>query len=87
MKKIAALALGLFILSNYTVLAETSEADQKWLSAVQTMVSEGKTKISTPSESRANLLKEWGTTKGYTVLMLKDAQGFTLDLRKTAAKR
>jgi len=46
---------------------EPNEADQKWLAAVTKMVAEGKTEISTHSETRVVLLKEWAGKNGYTV--------------------
>jgi len=82
MTRIAALALGLLISFSYMVSAEPSEADTKWLGAVQSMVAEGKTKVSTPSVDRANLLKEWGAKKGYTVQVTKTETGYSIEVTK-----
>jgi hypothetical protein len=80
--KIAVLALSVVLLSSFAAPAEPQEADKKWLGAVQTMVAEGKTKVSTPSEARMTLLKEWGVKKGYAVQVTKNEAGFTVELKR-----
>lgn len=82
MKKIAVLIVGLALTFSYVAQAEVSDADKKWLKVVETMVAEGKTKVTTPSQSRADLAKEWAAKSGYTVQVSKTATGFQLDLSK-----
>lgn len=80
MKKCAAVLLGCLLTFNFVAIAETKEADQKWLVAVEKMVTKGEKKISTPSEERANLLKQWADKKGYVVKATKTERGFSLEL-------
>jgi putative hemolysin len=82
MTRIAALALVLLLSFSYLANAEPSEADNKWLGAVQSMVAEGKTKISTPSVERVNLLKEWCAQKGYTVQVTRTESHYSIEVRK-----
>lgn len=87
MKKLAAVMLGCLLTFNFTALAAPKEADQKWLDTVEKMVINGEKKLSTPSEDRVNLLKEWGTKKGYTVTATKTEKGYSIEVTaKTVAK-
>jgi hypothetical protein len=65
---------------------EATQADQKWLDAVSKMVAKGKTEVSTPSEVRATLLKEWSEKQGYAVNVTKTEAGFQIQVGKTVAK-
>lgn len=80
--KIAVLALSMVLISGFVASAEPNDVDKKWLGAVQTMVTEGKTKVTTPSETRVALLKEWGAQKGYAVQVTKSDTGFTVELKR-----
>jgi len=64
-----------------------SKADEKWLQAVEKMVIEGKMKVSTPSETRVNLLKDWAWKKGYSVTSTKIGDGYQVELSKSVAKK
>jgi hypothetical protein len=86
MKKIIIVAIG-FLLTLSPVLADgTAPADQKWLTAVQKMVAEGQTKVSTPNKERLTLLKEWAKKNGYSVEVTQNDAGYHIDLSKTLAK-
>ena len=50
------------------------------------MIANGKTQISTPSETRATLLKEWSGKHGYAVNVVKTGSGYQLDVAKQVAK-
>jgi len=52
MKKLTALLLGGLLMASLTAFAEPSEADQKWLKAVEKMVAKGEKKVTTPVETR-----------------------------------
>jgi hypothetical protein len=67
--------------------AEISEADQKWLQAVEKMVTKGETKLSTPSEGRVALFKEWAEKKGYSVKVTKFENGFSLEVASKDASK
>jgi hypothetical protein len=67
--------------------AEISEADQKWLQAVEKMVTKGETKLSTPSEGRVTLLKEWAEKKGYSVKVTKFENGFSIEVASKDASK
>ena len=85
--KLSAVFLGCLLTSGFLALAEPSEADQKWLKTVEQMVTKGDKKLSTPSESRVTLLKEWGKKNGYAVEVTKTEKGFALEVsKKDAAK-
>jgi hypothetical protein len=86
MKKLALLTLGCLLTFQLTALAEPAPADQKWLEAVKTMVINGETKISTPSQERVDLLKEWAAKNGYSVQVAKTERGFRLDVSRRLAK-
>lgn len=85
MKKIIALVCGCLLTASVVMAAEATEADQKWLSAVSKMVESGKTEISTPSEVRANLLKEWAGSKGFTVALSKTDSSYKVQVSKHLA--
>jgi hypothetical protein len=85
MKKLVCL-IALVVATSFA-LAETNEADKKWLDVVQKMVKDGKTQISTPSQERVDLLKEWGRKQGYSVTVNKTEAGFRLELGKLVAKK
>lgn len=85
--KLSAVFLGCLLTSGFLALAEPSEADQKWLKTVEQMVTKGDKKLSTPSESRVTLLKEWGKKNGYAIEVTKTEKGFVLAVsKKDAAK-
>ena len=86
MKKIIIVALGCLLSLNLALAGEPSAADQKWLSAVEKMVAEGKTSVSTPSKERVDLLKQWAGKKGYTVDVTKSENSYRAKLSKNIAK-
>jgi hypothetical protein len=86
MKKIIIVVAG-FLLTLSPVLADgTATADQKWLTAVQKMVAEGQTKVSTPKKERLTLLKEWATKNGYSIQVTQNDAGYRIALSKNLAK-
>lgn len=87
MKKLAVLLLGCCLTLNFAALGGPSEADQKWLEVVQKMVAKGESRVSTPKEVRADLLKEWGNKNGYSVKVTKTEAGYTLEVLKTLAQK
>ncbi|HSU52813.1 MAG TPA: hypothetical protein VLT36_01995 [Candidatus Dormibacteraeota bacterium] len=85
MKKLA-LLISSIVVSSLLASAEPSETDQKWLKAVQTMVAKGETKVSTASEDRLNLFKEWANSNGYSLKIAKAENSFTIEVsRKTTS--
>ena len=87
MKKLAALLLGCSLTFNFAALGAPQAGDLKWLEAVQKMVAKGESKVSTPSEARANLLKEWAAKQGYSVKATKTATGYSLEVSKNLAQK
>ena len=87
MKKLATLLLGCLLTVGYAALAEPSEADQKWLDAVKKMVVSGQSTVSTPSEGRATLLKDWAGKEGYSVQTTKTETGYRLEVSKHLAQK
>jgi outer membrane biogenesis lipoprotein LolB len=68
------------------VADQKTAADQKWLTVVQKIAEKGQTKISTPSEARVTLLKNWAAMNGYSVEVTKTEAGFKLDVTRNIAK-
>jgi hypothetical protein len=85
MKKFAVLLLGSCLITGYAFAGEPTAADQKWLQAVEKLVADGQKKVSTPSQDRANLLKEWAAKNGYSVQVTKTDAGFSLEVSGKAA--
>ncbi len=82
MKKLVILVLGCLLVSSAAFAGEATGADQKWLAAVEKMVAEGKTTVSTPKEERVKLLKDWAAKNGYSVTLIQNDQGFSVQLAK-----
>ena len=88
MKKLAALLLGCALTFGFATLAgEVKAADQKWLEAVQKMVTKGEKTVSTPNADRANLLKEWAAKNGYSVKATKTETGYSIEVSKDLAQK
>ena len=85
MKKITVLALTGLLFASLSFAAEPTPADQKWLTVVEQKITEGQTKVSTPSEERVVLLKQWAARHGYSVTVTKVESGFRLDVSKSLA--
>lgn len=87
MKRIIAIAcVSVFTLGS-ALGGEASQADQKWLTAIEKKVSQGDTKISTPSEDRVNLLKDWAGKNGYSTTVTKLDSGYRVELSKSLAQK
>lgn len=86
MKKLIALSLVALFSATIALASPSNEADQKWLNVVEKKIVAGETTISTPSETRVNLLKEWAVQKTYSVEVVKTEAGFRVELSKQLAK-
>jgi hypothetical protein len=86
--KIAKMLLLACFLTSGLAFADTSatDADKKWLQAVEKMVTDGKMKVSTPSETRVNLLKEWAGKNGYTANSARTGTSYKVELSKSVVK-
>ncbi len=82
MKKLAAVLLGCTLAFTFTAFGQVKDADQKWLAAVEKMVTQGEKKVTTPKEERVKLLKDWSDKKGYTVKVTKTDSGYTVEVNK-----
>ena len=80
MKKLALVFMGCSLAFGFFAAAEPSETDQKWLQAVEKMVTKGEKKISTPVEARVTLFKDWAEKNGYSVKVTKSEQGFGIEV-------
>jgi hypothetical protein len=87
MKKIVIIVLGCLLMLSPSFAGEPTAADQKWLAAVEKIVSKGETRISTPSKDRVSLLKEWAGKNGYSVQVTESDGGYHLELSKHLAKQ
>ena len=86
MKKLIALALACLFTAAVALAAPPSEADQKWLTVVEKKIVDGETDVSTPSEVRVQLLKDWASKKKYSVEVTKSDASFRVKLSKQFAK-
>ena len=85
MKKITVLALAGMLFASLSFAGEPNPADQKWLTVVEQKITGGQTKVSTPSEERVVLLKQWAAQHGYSVTVTKVESSFRLDVSKSLA--
>jgi hypothetical protein len=86
MKKITSILLSGVLLLAFTAFGEPQKADQKWLEAVQQIVTKGEKKVTTPSAERANLLKEWGTKNGYALKVTKNQTAYVIEVTGKESK-
>lgn len=92
MKRLASIVLGGLLVASLPALAQSNasknpnSADKQWLTAVKKMVVEGQSTVSTPSEERVTLLKDWATKEGYSAKVTKTEKGFRVSLAKSLAK-
>lgn len=86
MKKLTAFVSALLLTIGMAFAGTPSEADQKWLEVAQKKAAEGQ-RVSTPSETRATLLKEWATTKGYSVEVTKTDKSFQVEVSRAFAQK
>ena len=68
-------------------VAGPSEADQRWLTAVQQKVTAGDTNVTTPSQERVDLLKSWAEKNRYSVTVTKTDSGYRLSVSKNIAQK
>jgi hypothetical protein len=87
MKKLYILLLGIGLLVTPALADNTTDADQKWLAAVAKMVEQGISTVSTPSEERVTLAKNWAASKGFGTDIKKTAQGFQVTFSKSLATK
>jgi hypothetical protein len=87
MKRMILAAIGCFLTLNLALAGEPSAADQKWMAVVQKMVVEGQNTISTPSQDRIELLKDWAKKNGYTVQVAANDQGYRVTVSKAGSEK
>jgi len=86
MKKLTAFTSALLLTVGIALAGTSSEADQKWLEVAQKKAAEGQ-RVSTPSETRVALLKEWASTKGYAVEVTKTDKSFQIEVSRAFAQK
>ncbi len=87
MKRIIAITCAGVLTLAAAFAGEPSQADQKWLTAIEKKVAQGDTKVSTPSQERVNLLKDWAGKNGYSASVTKLDGGYRIDLSKSLAQK
>jgi len=70
------LLIALCVVSTVVYAGELSEADKKWGGAVEQMITDGATTISTPNENRAKLAKDLAVKLGRQAQIEKVGTGF-----------
>ena len=86
MKKLTAFTSALLLTVGIAFAGTPSEADQKWLEVAQKKATEGQ-RVSTPSETRAELLKEWAVNKGYSIEVTKTEKSFQIEVTRAFAQK
>jgi HAMP domain-containing protein len=86
MKTFTAFVLSTVLFASFAVAGPT-EADQRWLNAVEQKVNAGDTSVATPSQARVDLLKSWAEKNRYSVTVTKTETGFNLSLSKNIAQK
>jgi hypothetical protein len=86
MKKLVLLALTSLLSLNLFADPTISDADKKWLAAIEKMVADGQRQISTPVEQRTELLKDWAKKNGYAVTVTKTDTTYRIELAKSLVK-
>jgi len=87
MKKFTAIVIASLLMTGFALAGQPSEADQKWLSVVEKKVAEGQMQVSTPSEERVQLLKDWAATHGYSVEVTKSDIAYRIEVSKLLARK
>jgi hypothetical protein len=87
MKSIIAVAIGGLLTINSALAGDPNPVDQKWLTVVEKKVAQGDTRISTPSEGRVKILKEWAAKNGYSTKVTKRDAGYNVELSKSLAQK
>ena len=72
------LLVALCVVSTAVYAGEINEADKKWSGAVEQMIVDGATTISTPNENRAKLAKELAAKHGRQAQIVKSDAGFKI---------
>jgi hypothetical protein len=85
MKKTIVAIAGFLVIACNVVLADTA-ADQKWLTEVQKMVTQGQTKVSTSNEDRVKLVEGWAKQHSYSVTVTKTDGSYKLDITRNVVK-
>lgn len=71
MKNLSVFLLGALLTTTLALATESTPADQKWLQAIENMVTKGEKKITTSKEERVKLVKDWADKNGYSVRVTK----------------
>ncbi len=85
-KVIATIAASLLTLTLVTA-GQPNAADQKWLEVVGKKVTAGEAQVSTPSETRVELAKQWAGQNGYSVDVAKKESNFQITFSKQVASK
>ena len=81
MKRMIVALCGTLLVASNLLALEISSADKKWCEAVEKKIANGPTEISTPSESRVQLLKAKVAEKGRTCEVTKTSTGYRVAVK------
>lgn len=87
MKKLLALTSACMLIASFASAGQSSEADQKWLQVVEKKISSGQTQISTPTQERVTLLKQWAASNGYSTQVTQTTTSYRVELSKALAQK
>ena len=89
MKKTILLACGCLLGFNLAFAGQIqtdNPADAKWLAAVEKKITSGANEVTTPSEPRTQLLKDWAAKNGYSVKITKVESTYSVEFSKLVVK-
>jgi hypothetical protein len=87
MKKLTACLIGCVLSASFALADEPSTVDQKWLKAIETMVTKGEKKVTTSKDERVALVKDWAAKNGYSVKVTKSGNCFSLEFQSKQANK
>jgi len=87
MKKLLALTSACLLLTSAAMADQPTSADQKWLEVVEKKIISGETQVSTPAQTRVELLKDWAGKNGYSIQVTKNDTNYRMALSKSLAQK
>jgi hypothetical protein len=81
MKKVIVALFGIVMVASNLLALEASPADKKWCEAVEKKIATGPAEVSTPSETRVQLLKAKAAEMGRQCEVTKTSTGFRVAVR------
>ncbi len=81
MKKLIVTLCGAMLVASNVLALDISAADKKWCEAVEKKMAAGPTEVSTPSETRVQLVKAKAAEKGRKCEVTKTTTGYRVAIK------